>query len=55
MFDFELFICGRLQVYQPLVLNGLSSDFRRKVSDWETTGVFDSIAIKIDELLEKDG
>lgn len=42
-------------MYWPLVLNDLSSDFRRKVKDWETTGVIDSIAAKIDELLEKNG
>ena len=31
----------------------LSDDFKRKVARWEVAGVFDQIAAKVDEVLEK--
>ena len=33
--------------------DGLLDDFKQNVAKWEAAGVFDRIAAKVDELLEK--
>jgi hypothetical protein len=33
--------------------DGLSDEFKRKVAKWDAAGVFDRIAAKVDEVLEK--
>lgn len=33
--------------------DGLSKKFKHKVAKWEAAGVFDEIAAKVDEMLEK--
>ena len=35
--------------------DGLSADFKQKMSAWEESGVFDKMARKIDKLLEDAG
>ena len=35
--------------------DGLSADFKHKMSAWEENGVFDKMAGKIDKLLEDTG
>jgi len=32
----------------------LSDDFKQKVARWEAAGVFDRIAAKVDEMLDKE-
>ncbi len=34
--------------------HGLSEEFKRKVTRWEAARVFDRIAAKVDEMLEKE-
>jgi len=34
--------------------DGVSDDFKRKVAQWEAAGVFDRMAAKVDEMLEKE-
>jgi hypothetical protein len=33
--------------------SGLSDDFKQRVAQWETAGVFDRIAAKVEEGMEK--
>jgi len=34
--------------------DGVSAEFKRKVAQWEAAGVFDRIAAKVDEVLDKE-
>ena len=34
--------------------DGVSEEFKRKVAKWEAAGVFDRIAAKVDEALDKE-
>jgi hypothetical protein len=34
--------------------SGLSDDFKQRVAQWETAGVFDMIAAKVGDVLEKE-
>ena len=33
---------------------GLSDDFKQRVAKWEAAGIFDRIAAKVDEVLDKE-
>ena len=34
--------------------NGVLEEFKRRVAEWEAAGVFDRIAAKVDEVLDKE-
>jgi len=34
--------------------DGVSDDFKQKVAKWDAAGVFDRIAAKVDEVLDKE-